>query len=98
MADRGGGIDHVVDQGGETPPLRPTLGQIVAYFKYQTTKAINQMRDMPGAPVWQRNYWEHVIRNEAELARIRQYIADNPARWTEDQLNPAAQHIGLDQE
>ena len=35
-------------------------------------------------PVWQRNYHEHVIRNQADLARIREYVANNPARWTED--------------
>ncbi|MCF6265894.1 MAG: hypothetical protein L3J57_05005 [Desulfuromusa sp.] len=52
-------------QGGETPPLRrATLGQIVGYFKYQSTKHINQLRDNPGVPVWQRNYYERVIRND----------------------------------
>jgi REP element-mobilizing transposase RayT len=78
-------------QGGETPPLRPTLGQIVAYYKYQTTKTINLMRGMPGAKFWQRNYWEHVIRNEAEMNRIQEYIENNPTRWSNDQLHPTAQ-------
>jgi putative transposase len=78
-------------QGGETPPLRRlTLGQIVAFYKYQTTKTINQMRDMVGIRFWQRNYWEHVIRNEAEMQRIREYIRTNPARWSDDQLHPDA--------
>jgi REP-associated tyrosine transposase len=78
-------------QGGETPPLRPlTLGQIVAFYKYQTTKTINQMRDRIGIRFWQRNYWEHVIRNEAEMQRIREYIHTNPARWSDDQLHPDA--------
>jgi putative transposase len=54
------------------------------------TKRINQMRAMPGRPVWQRNYWEHVIRNEESLNRIRAYIETNPARWAEDQLHPDA--------
>ena len=45
---------------------------------------------MPGAPFWQRNYWEHIIRNEASLNRIREYIENNPARWAEDQLHPDA--------
>lgn len=51
-------------QGGEIPPLRVkrTLGQIVAYFKYQSTKQIDIIRNSPGIPVWQRNYYEHVIR------------------------------------
>ena len=78
-------------QGGETTPLRPlTLGQIVAFYKYQTTKTINQMRDMVGMRFWQRNYWEHVIRSDAEMQRIREYIQTNPARWSDDQLHPDA--------
>ncbi len=76
-------------QGGETPPLRPTLGQIVAYYKYQTTKRINALRGTPGVPFWQRNYWEHVIRDDVDLNRIRQYIENNPQCWHEDQLNPS---------
>lgn len=74
--------------GEETSPLRPTLGQIVAYYKYQTAKRINELRGTPGLPFWQRNYWEHVVRDEIDLNRIRQYIANNPLRWHEDQLNP----------
>ncbi len=38
--------------------------------------------------LWQRNYYEHIIRNEEEMDRIRQYIVDNPARWAEDENNP----------
>jgi REP element-mobilizing transposase RayT len=81
---------NVAHQGGETPPQRQaTLGQIVGYFKYQSTKTINQTRDNPGLPVWQRNYYERVIRNERELAAIRQYIVDNPGKWAEDENHPA---------
>ncbi len=76
-------------QGGETPPLRKrTLGQIVAYYKYQTTKHLNQIRDTPGIPVWQRNYYDHIIRNEYDLHRIREYIINNPLQWDEDEYNP----------
>jgi putative transposase len=39
--------------------------------------------------IWQRGYYEHVIRNEAELRAIREYILGNPARWNEDENNPA---------
>jgi len=38
--------------------------------------------------LWQRNYYEHVIRNGEELNAIRQYIVDNPLRWAEDRENP----------
>ena len=76
------------NQGGETPPLRRTLGQIVAYYKYQTTKQINRIRNTPGIPVWQRNYYDHIIRNDYELNRIRQYILNNPLQWDNDENNP----------
>jgi REP element-mobilizing transposase RayT len=53
-----------------------------------STKAVNILRDTPGVPLWQRNYYERIIRNTAELARIRQYIRDNPANWATDPENP----------
>ena len=83
------------DRGAETAPLRngapdrPTLGQIVAFLKYESTKRINAKAGTVGARVWQRNYYERVIRNEAELALARQYIATNPLRWEQDHENPA---------
>jgi putative transposase len=72
------------------PAREATLGQMVAYYKYQTTKHINELRTMPGVPFWQRNYWEHIVRDDHSLRRIRQYIEDNPARWVADRLHPAA--------
>ncbi len=47
--------------------------------------ASTQIRNTPGTPVWQRNYYEHVIRNDEELNAIRQYILTNPANWTTDE-------------
>jgi hypothetical protein len=61
---------------------------LIAGFKSAVTKRINQTHGVPGADVWQRNYYEHIIRNETALNRIRQYIADNPARWAQDIDNP----------
>jgi len=66
------------------------LGNVVAYFKYQSAKHLNALRQIPAAPVWQRNYYEHIIRNEESLNRIRQYILNNPARWAFDRENPRA--------
>ena len=51
-------------------------------FKSAATTRINQLRGTPRAAVWQRNYYERVIRDEEELARLRQYIEDNPAQWS----------------
>ncbi len=73
-----------------TPPRGPvsgSIGAIVGQFKSITTKRINALRGTPGAPVWQRNYYEHIIRNEDALHRIRQYIATNPLRWHFDREN-----------
>jgi len=55
-----------------------TLGKIMGYYKYQTTKEIN----IPG--FWQRSYHDRIIRDEDEYKRIWQYIDENPARWAED--------------
>jgi REP element-mobilizing transposase RayT len=51
-------------------------------------KRINLLRNTPGAPVWQRSYYEHVIRNEDELSRAREYVVNNPVRWSIDRDNP----------
>lgn len=69
--------------GAATAPL-PKLGKIIAYFKYQSTKNINIIRQTSGLPVWQRNYHERIIRNDAELFAIRGYIIENPLKWDVD--------------
>jgi len=69
--------------------LRPhSLSSIVGQFKSVTTKRINSVRRTPGAPVWQRNYYERIIRNDHEPAHIRRYIFMNPARWNVDPSDP----------
>lgn len=85
--DHGGGaMPAPVSPAGPRPR---SLGALMAGFKSAATKRINAQLSTPSASVWQRNYYEHVIRNESVLNRIRQYIADNPARWWEDPENPA---------
>ncbi len=69
-------------------PAADSLGAIVGAFKSASTKRINQLRGTAGALLWQKNYFEHVIRNDQELARVREYIVANPARWPEDAENP----------
>ena len=89
--------------GLTTPPAEPmappqgvrhgaapgSLGAIVGSFKTVTSRRINGIRKSPGLTIWQRNYYEHIIRNERALAAIRAYIIDNPAHWAEDLENPA---------
>jgi len=67
-----------------------SLGAIVGNYKAVTARRINRLRDGPGLPVWQRNYYEHVVRDERALIAIRHYITENPARWTWDTYNPSA--------
>jgi REP-associated tyrosine transposase len=69
-------------------PPADALSAVVGSFKAAATRRINVMQRTPGAPIWQRNYYEHVIRNEDDLQAIRQYIADNPLRWQFDAENP----------
>ena len=66
----------------------PTLGQIVGFFKYGVSKHINQIRKTPGIKLWQRNYYEHSIRNENEYNRISEYIKNNPMKWDMDSFFP----------
>jgi REP element-mobilizing transposase RayT len=58
-----------------------SLSTILGTYKAEVTKRINAQRGTPGLKVWQRNYYEHVVRSRAELARIRWYIMTNPVRW-----------------
>ena len=73
-------------------PLRRgprSLGSLIAGFKSAATKRINAARRTPRASVWQRNYYEHVMRDERDLSRVREYIVNNPLKWALDENNPA---------
>ena len=71
--------------GGETQ----TLGRLIGALKTTSTTQINETRKSPGSRLWQRNFYERVIRNEDEMNRVRQYVLDNPAKWPEDRENPS---------
>ncbi len=88
------GVNDVGATGRSPLPLPMTqpigspkrsLSSFVAGFKSAVTKQINQLRQTPGMPVWQRNYYEHIIRNNNELHRIQQYIINNPKNWELDE-------------
>jgi putative transposase len=72
-------------------PLRPhgvepgSVGAIVGSFKSAVTKRIG--REIKSTSIWQRNYYEHVIRDERDLKRIQDYIQSNPANWEGDKEN-----------
>ncbi len=65
----------------------PKLGDVLGFFKFQTTKLLNIYFDTPKRKIWQRSYYEHVIRNEKSLFEIRKYIINNPLKWSIDEYN-----------
>jgi putative transposase len=69
-------------------PGGPTLGDIMRAFKSISAIAVNRHLERRGQPLWQRNYYEHIIRDEEELNRIRDYIIHNPLQWMLDRENP----------
>jgi REP element-mobilizing transposase RayT len=99
---RGGSRSAHVDDGtavnrgdsriAPTPIKRKLLGGLIGAFKTVSTKQINLLRYVEGQVVWQRNYYEHIIRNEREMNRISRYIESNPSRWADDGENPNNVH------
>jgi putative transposase len=69
-------------------PVHDSLPTIIRSFKSAATKLINESRNTPGSPIWQRNYYEHVIRSHKELRQTSEYIRSNPAHWHNDEENP----------
>jgi len=85
-------VIHADGRGGSrsapTPTKRKPLGGLIGAFKTVSTKQINLLRDTEGQVVWQRNYYEHIIRDEREWENIHRYIESNPSMWAEDEENP----------
>lgn len=80
-------------KNGQPQGVAPTLSDIMNRFKTMTTKkysdGVKQSGWMPySSKLWQRNYYEHIIRNEDELNKIREYIQGNPLNWDSDRNNP----------
>jgi len=74
--------------GVQASRRRQGLPEIVRAFKSFSARDVNRIRQSPGEPVWQRSYYEHVIRREESMERISQYVADNPMQWMLDRENP----------
>jgi putative transposase len=79
-------------EGAQTCPYpmakRHPLSEIVRAFKSFSARRINTLRKTPSVSVWQRNYYEHIIRNDEDYKRIQHYIESNPFHWKEDTENP----------
>lgn len=79
--------DDILGANSRSPLQRmkpKSISSFIAGYKSVVTKRINQIRNTHGQPVWQRNYYEHIIRDDKDLNRIREYIVNNPAKWEED--------------
>jgi REP element-mobilizing transposase RayT len=72
---------------GSSPTKKHPLSEIDRAFKSFSARRINKICNTPGTPVWQRGYYDHIIRNERSLTRIREYITQNPQRWASDTQN-----------
>ncbi|MEO0014714.1 MAG: hypothetical protein RLZZ535_3103 [Cyanobacteriota bacterium] len=89
-------IANTVGANGRSPvqnnapvQMKPkSLSSLMAGFKSITTKKINILRDAPATPLWQRNYYEHIIRDRDAMDKICRYIINNPMSWSIDQLHP----------
>jgi REP element-mobilizing transposase RayT len=83
---------NAMNQEGSIKQL-PTLGQIVRHFKAKTCTLIRKSGFSEFE--WQRNYYEHIIRDESELNDVREYIVYNPNKWDEDNENPKVMKIDI---
>ena len=89
------GIIFLTDVGAGLKPA-PTvpachchsLPEIVRGFKTFSSRKIDELRNMSGTALWQRSYYEHIIRRDESLEKIRDYIETNPLRWALDKENP----------
>lgn len=76
-------MNNQIEQFGK--PTKNSIPTIIRLFKSTITKQINIIRNTPGKPIWQPNYYEHIIRNEKSLYEIRNYILNNPLEWDGDE-------------
>lgn len=87
-------VMHPAGAGLKPAPTTHGVSEIMRAFKTFSSRHINQIRQTPGNQIWQRSFWDRIIRNEDELNRIREYIQNNPAQWTLDRLHPQSAWAG----
>ena len=73
---------------GFQKPVMGSIPTIIRSYKSAVAYRINLMRKTQGIPIWQRNYWEHIIRNQQDLQNKTDYLEANPILWDEDDENP----------
>lgn len=77
-------IFAIINNSGTGDPS-PTISNVVAWLKYTSTKEINSFTKSAGTRFFQRSYYDHIIRNEADYLNIWQYIENNPLKWRDDE-------------
>ena len=97
------GISDAKQKGHPQGVPLPTFGAIMGAFKSMTTDEYIRGVKILGWPrfarkLWQKNFYEHIIRNDDELNKIREYLRQNPLRWTSDRYNPESGIIVVDEE
>jgi len=82
--------DRFVGAGFKPAPTpKHGLPEIIRALKTFSARKINELRNVQGEKLWQRNYWEHIIRNERSYQYIADYIVNNPSNWENDKLYKA---------
>jgi putative transposase len=81
------GVVVLVGAGLRPAPTNPPLSEIVRAFKSFSSRKIDELQSTTGLPFWQRGYYEHIVRDDKSLSRIRDYIVSNPLRWELDREN-----------
>lgn len=74
----------IIQRSGLEPDPTKSISEIVRQFKTFSAKKINILRNTKGQSVWQRNYYEHIVRNEHGFMEINEYIENNPQKWELD--------------
>jgi putative transposase len=82
-----------VGAGLRPAPTTATLSEIVGVFKSFSSRRIHAANASSPKKIWQRGYYEHIVRNPEECERIKRYILKNPARWAFDRENPQSQNV-----
>ena len=81
------GVLGFIGQAGGASPS-PTLFEVIGAFKSISTIKVNRLFGRRGVPLWQRSYYEHIVRTGDDLAKIQRYISENPLMWSLDHENP----------
>lgn len=77
-------LSVIKDDGREDPS--PTVCTVIGWLKYNATKEINQLRKVTNEKIFQRSYYDHIVRNQKDYAEISKYIYENPLKWELDEL------------